>query len=145
MRRCHILKKEYFLLFLMMSTRRVDITFCCYAFYFMGNVNFVSDCFFFFLYLVHRKSETNLLLTFRIRQGFQCTFLSWHQLWLHFLSYFLTDKGIDIESDHLGSNPNSNCSSVLELWASSLAPLSFSFLSIINEDNIRLTEYGCYG
>lgn len=140
----HFVKRIFFIFSnnVHQKSRHYDLL---YAFYFMGSVNFVSNvCGFYFFNLVPRKSETNLLLNFRIRQGFQCTFLCWHQLWFHFLSYFLTDKGIDIESDHLGSNPNTNCSSNLELWASSLASLSLSFLSVINEDNIGLTIYVWY-
>lgn len=89
--------------------------------------------------LVPRKSEPNLWFLFCIEQNFQCTFLGLTSTLASFSFSILTRRNMDLESDHLGSNPNPYCSSILELWANSLASLSFSFSSITNEDcNNRL-------
>ena len=71
-----------------------------------------------FLSLAPKKSEPNFWFIFCIRQNFQCT-ISWAHFNSGFLSFSIfTSKYMDLESGHLGSYPDLNCSSVLEFWAS---------------------------
>lgn len=151
MRRCHIfllfvIFLDYSLLFVMMFTRGEAMYFLnhWYAFYFMDIVNFVSNCVIFFIWFPENENQIYDSFFFVLGKVFNIYISCADDNYGFLLFYFLTDKDIDLQSDNLISNPNSNCSLILELWASWLASLSLSFSSVANEDDIKLTSYSCY-